>query len=170
MAQTEHLPRISQSRLTVAIAAAALAVAVLFGVAAGPAWAGQSAQGAPTADAAPAQPGQTTSTLPTDNRTQGNSITRPNQGADPLSPSDPGGWLQVSLFYLICVGVFGMAGLVWLSSRRARARQVAAGQDPLTRAKVSGKGVRAPSPLDHTPGPTTTDHAATTPAASVETP
>ena len=148
MAQLEHSPRSSQARLAVVIAALALTATALFGAFAGPASAGPASPAAPEVRTATAEPGDTTTTTPVDSRSQGNSITRPNEGADPQSPSDPGGWIQVSLFYLICVGVFGMVGLVWFNSRRARARQCAAGTDPLSRAKASGKGVRAPSPLD----------------------
>ncbi len=102
---------------------------------------------APVASASGAQSVETTSTLPTDNRQLGNSITRPNEGADPTDPGDPGGWLQVSLFYLVCVGIVIIVGLVWWTSRRARQRRDAAGFDPVALARARGTGVRrAPSP------------------------
>ena len=62
-------------------------------------------------------------TLATDNRQLGNSITRPDSGADPVDAGDPGGWLQVSLFFLICGGIVAIIGLAWWSARRARRRR-----------------------------------------------
>lgn len=150
MAHIEHSPR-TASQLRLGLSAAALLATACIGVFAGTASAtpaSPAAPAAPAAHTASAEPGDTTTTTPLDNRVQGNSITRPNEGADPQSPADPGGWLQVSLFYLICGGIFLMVGLVWFSSRRARARQKAAGTDRLSVAKRSGKGLRAPSPLD----------------------
>jgi hypothetical protein len=85
---------------------------------------------------------QTTSTLPTDNRQLGDSLTRPNQGMEPQSPGDPGGWLQQSLFFLVCGGIVVIGLLVWRSSRAARAKRTAAGMDPVTRARATGRGVR----------------------------
>jgi heme A synthase len=132
-----------------ALAGVALAaMAVLLGafLAAGTGTAA-AAPSAPAAVSAAAEPGDTTTTLPRDNRNMGNSITKPNQGADPTSPGDPGGWLQVSLFYLVLASIVAIAGLVWYSSRRARRRRDAAGLDPVTIARAKGTGVRAPSPL-----------------------
>jgi hypothetical protein len=91
---------------------------------------------------------QTTSTLPTDYRELGNSLTRPNQGMEPQDAGDPGGWLQQSLFFLICGGIVVIALLVWRSSNRARAARTAAGQDPVTLARARGEGVRH-TPPDH---------------------
>ena len=91
-----------------------------------------------------AQPGQTTSTLPVDNRELGNSLPKPNRGATPQDAGDPGGWLQVSLFFLICAAVVLIAGAVWWQSRRARQRRDAAGFDPVDIARRNGQGVRAP--------------------------
>jgi hypothetical protein len=89
---------------------------------------------------------QTTSTLPIDNREIGNSLPRPGQGREPQSAGDPGGWLQTSLFFLICGAILIIVGLVWRSSRRARTRRTAAGHDPVQMAKERGEGVRhAPS-------------------------
>ncbi len=89
---------------------------------------------------------QTTSTLPTDNRELGNSLTRPNQGMEPQDAGDPGGWLQQSLFFLICGGIVVITLLVWRSSHRARARRTAAGQDPVALARAKGEGVRQGGP------------------------
>ena len=109
-----------------------------------------------------AEPGDTTTSLPEDNRLLGNSIQRPNMGMKPLSPTDPGGWLQVSLFFLICGGIILIAFAVWYSSKKKRAKRAEAGLDPVSLARAKGKGVRAPSPLDKTP-------AASPEAASPET-
>jgi hypothetical protein len=130
--------------LTVTLAAVVLVVAMSFGSTAG---ATGATAAAPASAASPAEPGDTTTTLPRDNRELGNSLPKPNKGADPADAGDPGGWLQVSLFYLICGGMVVIAGLAWFSSRRARARRTAAGLDPVTLARATGKGVRAPSPL-----------------------
>ena len=99
----------------------------------------------------------TTSTLPTDNRELGNSLPKPNQGMQPQDPGDPGGWLQQSRFFLICAGVVVIALLVWRSSNRARQRRSAAGLDPVTIARSTGEGVRAPRstvPVDDGSDPT----------------
>lgn len=85
---------------------------------------------------------QTTSTLPTDNRELGNSLTRPNQGMEPQDAGDPGGWLQQSLFFLICGAIVVIGLLVWRSSRRATERRAAAGLDPVSLARARGEGVR----------------------------
>ena len=90
-----------------------------------------------------AQPGETTSTLPTDNREMGNILPKPNRGMEPQDAGDPGGWLQTSLFFLICGAIVVIVGLVWWSSRRARARREAAGLDPVSLARRTGVGVRA---------------------------
>lgn len=106
---------------------------------------------AQTAGATPqvqAKPGDTTTTLPEDRRVLGHSLTRPNEGMEPQDAGDPGGWLQSSLFFLICGAVIIMSGAVWYQSRNARNKRSAAGLDPVAVAKSTGKGVRAPSPLD----------------------
>lgn len=128
----------------VALASMAVLLGAFLASGAGPAAATPSH---PAAASAAAEPGDTTTTLPRDNRNLGNSITKPNQGADPTSPGDPGGWLQVSLFYLVLGSIVAIAGLVWYNSRRARRRREAAGLDPVSIARAKGKGVRAPSPL-----------------------
>lgn len=110
-----------------------------------------SAAAVPTAVAQTEDPVVTTSTLPVDNRELGNSLPRPNRGAAPQSPGDPGGWLQTSLFFLICGGVMLIALAVWQVSRRARQRRTAAGLDPVQIARARGKGVR------HTPDHSTSD-------------
>lgn len=87
---------------------------------------------------------QTTSTLPTDNRELGNSLPKPGQGREPLRPEDPGGFLQVSLFFLICAAIVVIGLLVWRSSTAARRRREQDGQDPVALAKARGEGVRPP--------------------------
>jgi hypothetical protein len=84
----------------------------------------------------------TTSTLPTDNRNLGEMIPRPFTGMEPQDPGDPGGWLQVSLFFLLVLAVVGISTGVWWTSRRARQRRDAAGFDPVELAKRRGEGVR----------------------------
>jgi hypothetical protein len=87
---------------------------------------------------------QTTSTLPTDNRELGNSLPKPGQGMEPQDAGDPGGFLQVSLFFLICAAIVVIGLLVWRSSHRARSRRSAAGLDPVAVARSQGQGVRLP--------------------------
>lgn len=137
----------------VALASMAIVLGALFTTVGGTASATTQAPAGAQAATAAAEPGDTTTTLPRDNRDLGNSITKPNKGADPTSPGDPGGWLQVSLFYLICGSIVAMAGLVWFRSRRARQRREAAGLDPVTLARARGEGTRAPSPLATTAAP-----------------
>lgn len=88
----------------------------------------------------------TTTTLPVDNRELGHIIPRPDSGKAPESPSDPGGWLQVSLFFLICAVVVAMVAFVWWRSRVARRRRAEAGRDPVALARAAGKGVRPTRP------------------------
>jgi hypothetical protein len=144
MHRTPRSPR----RALLALAVTALA-ALTLGVlgTAVPAGAADASPAAPSVAAAGAEPGDTTTTLPRDNRQLGDIIPKPNSGADPTSPGDPGGWLQVSLFFLICGAILVMAGLVVFQSTRARRRREQAGLDPVSLAKATGKGVRAPSPL-----------------------
>lgn len=96
-----------------------------------------------------AEVGDTTTTLPEDNRVFGKSITRPNQGMEPQSPGDPGGWLQSSLFFLVCGTVILMIIGVSLRARKLRVERKEAGLDPVDLARKRGTGVRAPSPLDN---------------------
>ena len=85
---------------------------------------------------------ETTSTLPVDNRQLGDMIPEPNTGMEPQSPGDPGGWLQVSLFFLICAAIVVIGLAVWWTSRRARQRRSEAGVDPVDLARARGAGVR----------------------------
>jgi hypothetical protein len=85
---------------------------------------------------------ETTSTLPVDNRQLGDMIPKPNTGMEPQSPGDPGGWLQVSLFFLICAAIVVIGLAVWWTSRRARQRRSEAGLDPVDLARARGAGVR----------------------------
>lgn len=98
-----------------------------------------------------AEVGDTTTTQPEDHRVFGRSLTRPNEGMEPQDPGDPGGWLQSSLFFIVCGAVVLLAIGVSLQARGIRDRRRAAGLDPLDLARASGEGVRAPSPLDKGP-------------------
>lgn len=100
--------------------------------------------------AAPAEVGDTTTTLPEDRRVFGKSLPRPNEGMEPQDPGDPGGWLQSSLFFIVCGAVILLALGVSYQSRRIRERRKAAGRDPVDVARARGEGVRAPSPLQKT--------------------
>lgn len=91
-----------------------------------------------------AQPGATTSTLPVDDRNLGDIIPQPNSGRAPESAGDPGGWLQVSLFFLICGAIVLIVLAVWWQSRRKRQRREDAGLDPVSLARARGEGVRKP--------------------------
>jgi hypothetical protein len=51
----------------------------------------------------------------------GRMIPRPNSGAEPESPSDRGGWLQLSVLGVMVVGVALIGGLVVCESRKAKA-------------------------------------------------
>lgn len=93
-----------------------------------------------------AQERQPTTTLPTDNRSFGDIIPAPNSGNPPSSPGDPGGWMQVMMFFLICGAVLVLIGAVWYTSRRARDRRRAAGLDPVDVARRQGRGVRPVRP------------------------
>src|SRR4051794_41885268 len=100
MSQIAESPRMHRPRrasvLVGAVASVAVVIGALFPGLAGPAAA---TSAAPGVAAVHAEPGDTTTTEPRDNRNLGNSITKPDQGADPVDAGDPGGWLQVSLFY-----------------------------------------------------------------------
>lgn len=74
----------------------------------------------------------------------GNIVRHPDCGREPVDAGDPGGSLQVTLFFLVCAAVVGMAAAVWWRARRARARRRAAGLDPLELARARGEGVRKP--------------------------
>lgn len=140
-----HLPHPIRPRLLTATVAAGLLV-VLTAVAAPTAWA-QPPAPSPTVTI---QEETTTSTV-IDNRELGRIIQRPNAGKAPESPGDPGGWLQVSLFFLICAIVVLMALGVWWRSRRLRERRGAAGMDPVSVARARGEGTRRPPTGPPTP-------------------
>lgn len=93
--------------------------------------------------------GDTTTTQPEDHRVFGKSLVRPNEGMEPQSPGDPGGWLQSSLFFIVCGAVILMTIGVSLRARKLRASRKSAGYDPVDLARKRGEGVRAPSPLDN---------------------
>lgn len=84
-----------------------------------------------------AQPGAPTTTLPQveEDRGLGDIIPEPNSGRAPASPSDPGGWLQLSLFFIVMAFIAGMVVYVWWQSKKARERRKAAGLDPFENAK-----------------------------------
>ena len=132
-------PRRRSHPVVVASATLALAAGLLLGLASVAATAGaQSGVGGSSED-----PTATTSTLPSAEECgPGNIVRFPNCGKEPASATDPGGWLQVSMFYLICGAVIGIVGFLWWRSRAARRERVASGRDPLTLAKARGQGVR----------------------------
>lgn len=111
---------------------------------------------APTAGAATSQdlpPEAPTTSQVIDNRDLGEIIQKPNAGKPAESPGDPGGWLQVSLFFLICGVVILMSLYVWRRSDKLRAERKAAGLDPVDLAQRTGEGVRheptqPPTPVD----------------------
>ena len=72
----------------------------------------------------------------------GNIVRPPYCGQEPESRDDPGGWLQVTLFFLVCAVVIGMVAFVWWRSRVARRERTAAGLDPVAVARRSGQGLR----------------------------
>ena len=93
----------------------------------------------------------TTTSVVIDNRELGNIVQKPNAGKPAEDPGDPGGWLQVSLFFLICgVIVLLVLGVAW-RSRILRERRKAAGLDQVDVAKRTGEGVRHEP--DHPPTP-----------------
>ncbi len=53
-------------------------------------------------------------------------LPRPNSGAAPTNPGDPGGWAQLLLFTVIIGGLLVVGFLAWRSSKRARAKQSSA--------------------------------------------
>ncbi|MFM7069068.1 MAG: hypothetical protein ACKOYM_06360 [Actinomycetes bacterium] len=94
-----------------------------------------------------------TSSTVIDNRELGRIIQRPNAGKPPEQPGDPGGWLQVSLFFLICGVIVLIVLFVWWRSKLLRQRRAEAGLDPVDVAKRAGRGVRQapnhpPTPAD----------------------
>ena len=89
----------------------------------------------------------TTTSLVIDNRELGNIIQKPNAGKPAEDPGDPGGWLQISLFFVIVLLVLGVAR----RSKVLRERRKAAGLDPVDVAKRTGEGVRHEP--DHPPTP-----------------
>ncbi len=107
---------------------------------------------APAAGAQPADDGgATTTSVVIDNRELGNIIQKPNAGKPAEDPGDPGGWLQVSLFFLILGVVVLLALGVARRSRTLRERRKAAGLDPVDVARRTGEGVRHQP--DHPPTP-----------------
>jgi hypothetical protein len=72
----------------------------------------------------------------------GNIVRPPYCGQEPESRDDPGGWLQVTLFFMVCAVVVGMVAFVWWRSRVARRERAEAGLDPVSVARRSGQGLR----------------------------
>jgi hypothetical protein len=125
-------------RRSVRAAVATLVVSgflVLGGLAVAP-----SASAAPATGASSAQSDTTTSLL--ENCAPGHIVRLPNCGREPASPTDPGGWLQVSLFFLICGVILLLMAGVWWRSRSVRRAREADGTDPVSRARARGQGVR----------------------------
>ncbi len=50
-------------------------------------------------------------------------IPRPNSGTPPTDAGDRGGWLQGTIFFIICAGVLVIGALVVRESRKARAER-----------------------------------------------
>jgi hypothetical protein len=121
------------------IAALALtfSVVVLGAVLAGPSG---PAAAAPASSASSAQSDTTIPAL--ESCSPGHIVRLPNCGREPQSPTDPGGWLQVSLFFLICGVILALMAFVWWRSRVARRERDAAGTDPVSRARARGQGMR----------------------------
>jgi hypothetical protein len=53
-------------------------------------------------------------------------IPLPNSGHKPADAGDPGGFLQVSLFFFICGAIVLICGLIYLDARRKKRRREAA--------------------------------------------
>ncbi|MFA9563099.1 MAG: hypothetical protein ACERLM_00090 [Acidimicrobiales bacterium] len=79
------------------------------------------AVGAGDAGPATAQTGPSTTLEEIRDGNLGRIIPRPNSGAEPESPSDRGGWLQLSVLGVMVVGVGVIGGLVVRESRKAKA-------------------------------------------------
>lgn len=137
-ARCEPLPVVRAAVVMVALAALCAGVFSLAGFDAAGA---QDQPDAPTTSLVP----ETTSTLPTGGDL-GNILPRPNTGREPETPGDPGGSLQVALFFALCFTIAGMGTFVWWRSRRARATRAAQGRDPVAVATTHGGDVRKPRP------------------------
>lgn len=101
------------------------------------------ASAAPHGDGSDFDPSQTTTTLSPDGDV-GRIIPLPNSGSEPRSPSDRGGWQQLTLMAAIMAVIIGMGIWVWLRSRRVRQKRAAAGLDPVDVARSRGADVRTP--------------------------
>ncbi len=82
----------------------------------------------------------------------GNIVRPPYCGEEPASRDDPGGWLQVSLFFVVCAVIIGIGGFVWWRSRVIRSERRAAGLDPEDVARRAGQGMRPGETADPTVG------------------
>jgi hypothetical protein len=93
-----------------------LAVGVILGaiVLLGVAPAARAGDDAPASTAPP--------TLPIRPDDAGHIVKRPNYGQAPEGPNDRGGWQQLLVFGLVCVGVSGVAAFAWRDARRRRKR------------------------------------------------
>ena len=136
-------PRRRRPATALALTGAALAVALtgalltVGAVLAGPVAA------APASSASGSSSTQSDTTIPAlESCAPGHIVRLPNCGREPQSPTDPGGWLQVSLFFLICGVILALMAFVWWRSRVARREREAAGTDPVSRARATGQGVR----------------------------
>jgi uncharacterized protein HemX len=104
-----------------------------------------SASASPTQDGSNVDPSETTTTLSPDGDV-GRIIPLPNSGSEPNSPSDRGGWQQITLMVAIVAVIIGMSVWVWWRARKIRAKRSAAGLDPVDVARAKGADVRSPSP------------------------
>jgi hypothetical protein len=138
----DRVPRPGRRGLRAAVAIGAVACTLLLttslAAAAGAQSGGGSGDGATATTVAP-----TTTNFPeTEDCGPGHIVRQPDCGVPPKSPTDRGGWLQVSLFYLICAVLVGITAYVTWRAAVARKARAAAGRDPLTLARARGQGMR----------------------------
>jgi hypothetical protein len=85
-----------------------------------------------------------------DNCGPGNIVRLPNCGDRPDDAGDPGGSLQVALFFMVCaVILLILGGLIW-RSRVLRRRRAAAGVDAAAMARARDEAFRGPPPPQDT--------------------
>lgn len=136
----------------VATSLAMTALAALFAVLAVLAPAGPAGAQAVTDD--PVQPTTTISDVgPVSECSPGHIVRRPDCGIPAESATDPGGWLQLSLFYLICGAIVLIVAGVWWRARQVRRRRRELGLDPVTLARSSDQFSRRSTrsePVDET--------------------
>jgi hypothetical protein len=69
-------------------------------------------------------------TLPVLPEGAGRIVERPNTGQEPDDPGDRGGWLQISLFWLIMLALATIGLLAWRDSKKKRARRAPNSRPP----------------------------------------